>query len=125
MSDHRTKRVLVIDDDAGVRRSLRDLVISLGYEAEAAASGREGLALFEQSRYDILLTDLLMPEMTGWEVLETVRHANPTMPVIIVSGATVYADDRRLARPGVTLLQKPVDAHFLEIALARALAESK
>jgi CheY-like chemotaxis protein len=117
----RRKRALVIDDDASVRRALVDVVAMLGYEADAAANGPQGIALFVRSRYDVVLTDLMMPGMTGWQVLDTIRELNLRIPVILVTGAPIAPDDRRLARPGVALVRKPVDAGALEAALARLL----
>src|SRR5438093_10804647 len=61
------KRALLIDDDNGVRNVIFDIVTSFGYVTDAAANGPEGLALFEKNLYDVVLTDLLMPGMTGWE----------------------------------------------------------
>ena len=117
----RRKRALVIDDDASVRRALVEAVALLGYEADAAANGPEGMALFVRSRYDVVLTDLTMPGMTGWQVLDTIRELNQRIPVILVTGAPVGPDDRRLSRPGVALVRKPLDAGALEAALARVL----
>ncbi len=117
----RRKRTLVIDDNAAVRRALVDVVAMLDFDVDAAASGPQGIALFVRSRYDVVLTDLMMPGMTGWQVLDTVRELNHRIPVILVTGAPVAPDDRRLARPGVALVRKPVDAGALEAALARVL----
>src|SRR5260370_37152891 len=117
----RRKRALVIDDDASVRRALVEAVAMLGYEADAAANGPQGIALFVRSRYDVVLTDVMMPGMTGWQVLDTIRELNLRIPVILVTGAPVAADDHRLARPGVALVRKPVDAGVLDAAPARLL----
>jgi two-component system OmpR family response regulator len=119
------KRVLLIDDDTAVRGALRDIVIALGYDAEAAASGREGVALFEQNDYDIVLTDLLMPGMTGWEVLEAVRQRNPKIPVLIITGSALYPEQRRSWQNGVELVTKPVDVSFLESILAKMLRDAE
>lgn len=121
----RRKRALVIDDDASVRRALLEVVALLGYEADAAVNGPQGIALFVRRRYDVVLTDLLMPGMTGWQVLDTIRELNLYIPVILVTGAPVAADDRRLARSGVALVRKPVDAGALESALARLLPDRR
>lgn len=117
------KRALLIDDDAAVRSALCDIVTELGYVADVAPSGPAGLALFENNRYDVVLTDLLMPGMTGWEVLEAVRRLNPRIPVVIVTGSAVWANDPRAAQLGVALVRKPVDVEFLESAIARVLGE--
>jgi CheY-like chemotaxis protein len=117
------KRALVIDDDAPVRRVLHAVVTGLGFETDAAANGSEGLARFESHHYDVVLTDLLMPGMTGWEVLEAVRERNPKMPVIIITGSAGHDDDRRVAQPGVALVHKPVKMDFLGSTLARVLGD--
>jgi CheY-like chemotaxis protein len=118
------KRALVIDDDAPVRRVLHAVVTGLGFETDAAANGSEGLARFESHPYDVVLTDLLMPGMTGWEVLEAVRERNPKMPVIIITGSAGHDNDRRVAQPGVALVHKPVRMDFLGSTLARVLGDT-
>jgi CheY-like chemotaxis protein len=117
------RRALLVDDNEAVRGALHEVVTRLGYDTDAAAGGREALALFETNHYDVVLTDLLMPGMTGFDLLEAVRLRNPKIPVVIVTGAAVYADDRRVARPGVVLVRKPVDIAFLESALTQVLQD--
>jgi CheY-like chemotaxis protein len=117
------KRALVIDDDAHVRQALHDVVTGLGFHADAASNGSEGIARFESHPYDVVLTDLLMPGMTGWEVLKAVRERNPKIPVIIITGSAGHDNDRRVAQPGVALLHKPVRMDFLGSTLARVLGE--
>lgn len=121
MTDQRPQRALVIDDNTVVRRVLQDLVTSFGYRADVAADGPEAIALFEQNGYDVVLTDLAMPRMSGWQVLAAVRERDPKTPVIIVTGSHVYADDQRIAQPGVTVVPKPVEMHALREALSRVL----
>jgi CheY-like chemotaxis protein len=118
----RRKRALLIDDDASVRHALHEIVTALGFEADSAASGPEGLVLFARNRYDVVLTDLQMPGMSGWQVLAAVRRRDERMPVVIVTGAGVRADDPRLAQPGVALVRKPVDPDALAPVLARLLS---
>jgi len=118
-------RALVIDDDDLVRNVIYDLVKSFGYDADMAASGAEGLALFDRRHYDVVLTDLLMPGMTGWEVLAAVRERDSKIPVLLVTGSAVYADDVRPSQPGVMLVKKPVDLQILENALSRVLANGE
>ncbi len=115
------KRALLIDDDKGVRNALHDVVTSFGFVTDAAANGPEGLALFEKNPYDVVLTDLLMPGMTGWEVLQALRRLDPKIPVVIVTGASVWADDYGILQPAVALVRKPVDMRVLETALSRLL----
>ncbi len=121
MNDPRPQRALVVDDNTVVRRVLQDIVTSFGYRADAAADGPEAIAMFEQNGYDVVLTDLLMPRMSGWQVLAAVRERDPRTPVIILTGSHVYADDHRIAQPGVTLVPKPIEMQILREALSRVL----
>jgi CheY-like chemotaxis protein len=114
----RGARILLVDDNAVVRDMLVDLVGSLGHSADAASGGVEALALFDRNRYDIVLTDLLMPGMSGWEVLVGVRQRDPQMPVIIITGTPAIGDPRA-ALPGVAVLKKPVDVMLLDTMIKR------
>ena len=115
-------KILLVDDNAVVRDMLVDLVGSLGYVADAASGGAEALALFDRNRYDIVLTDLLMPGMSGWEVLAAVRQRDPRMPVVIITG-TPAVGDPRAAQPGVAVLKKPVDVKALNETIKEKLTQ--
>ncbi len=124
MTERRPARLLVIDDDPTVRSVLCDLLSGLGYVVDDAPSGAEGLALFGQGGYDLVLTDLAMPGMSGWEVAEAVRSALPGAPVILVTGSATDVDAKRAGALGVTILHKPVPFYELRTAVRRALAGS-
>jgi CheY-like chemotaxis protein len=115
-------KILLVDDNAVVRDMLVDLVGSLGYVADAASGGTEALALFDRNRYDIVLTDLLMPGMSGWEVLAAVRQRDPRMPVVIITG-TPTVGDPRASQPGVAVLKKPVDVKALDETIKEKLRQ--
>jgi CheY-like chemotaxis protein len=112
-------RVLVIDDDRGVRVFLPELLKDLGYEADEADSGVQGVALLEQRPYDLVITDLQMPHLTGWDVVSAVRGRRPTMPMIMISGFATDDDVREAQRLRVPLLHKP----FSVIDLRRVVRE--
>src|SRR5262245_56997457 len=118
----RGPKILLVDDNAVVRDMLVDLVESLGYAADAAGGGAEALALFDQNRYDIVLTDLLMPGMSGWEVLAAIRQRDPRMPVVIITG-TPAVGDPRASQPGVAVLKKPVDVKALDRTVKEELTQ--
>jgi CheY-like chemotaxis protein len=116
-------RILVIDDDRYVRMLLCDLLSNWGYEADAAVDGIEGLALFVRGRYDAVLTDLTMPNLSGLDVVAGVRVLDPTIGVILFTAFTgeLDPDERRL---GFTVLRKPLDIEGLHRALRDTLAGS-
>ena len=78
--------VLIADDDQAVLTMLYKVVRSNGIEADTAASGEEALALLEQKPYDLLLLDVNMHGMDGFQVVQTIRRRGLKLPIIIVSG---------------------------------------
>jgi len=123
VSTERQPRILVIDDDRYVRMLLCDLLSTWGYDADVAADGIEGLALFERGTYDMVLTDLAMPNVTGLDVVAGVRDRDPSIAVILFTGfmGELDGEDQRL---GVTVLRKPLDIDDLRRALQDTLAGS-
>jgi CheY-like chemotaxis protein len=113
-------RILLVDDNTIVRDMLVDLVGSLGYHADAAVGGEEALDLFDRGRYGVVLTDLVMPGMSGWEVLAALRQRDPHIPVVIVTGSPVVGDPRA-AQPGVAVLKKPIDVTALDSMIKQML----
>jgi CheY-like chemotaxis protein len=116
----RESKILLVDDNTVVRDMLVDLVGSLGYHADAAAGGEEALAMFDRGHYGMVLTDLLMPGMSGWDVLAALRQRDPHIPVVIVTGSPVIGDPRA-SQPGVAVLKKPVDVAVLGSMIKRML----
>jgi two-component system capsular synthesis sensor histidine kinase RcsC len=114
-------RVLVIDDDSEIRVVLADLLRLLGYEADVAADGAAGLELFERGEYTVVLTDLIMPGMNGWQVADAVRRRDNQIAVIMVSGSLAAGDQDRGRATNVVLLEKPVTLRTLRAALSDAL----
>jgi len=113
--------MLLVDDNTVVRDMLVDLVGSLGYRADAAASGEEAIARFDKGPYTIVLTDLLMPGMSGWDVLAALRQRDAHLPVIIITGSPVGGDPRA-SQPGVAVIKKPVDVTALDATIKRMLS---
>jgi YesN/AraC family two-component response regulator len=79
----------------------------------------QGVALLEQRQYDLVITDLQMPHLTGWDVVNAVRGRRPTMPMIMISGFATDDDVREAQRLRVPMLHKP----FSVIELWRVVRE--
>ena len=118
-------RLLVIDDEAAVREVLCEFLSVLGYDVEAAQDGAEGLARLARERFDLVVTDLRMPQVDGWEVLESARAIVPGMPVIILTGTGTDEDRERARAHGVRLLSKPLTLQELKAAVRDALAPNE
>jgi two-component system response regulator HydG len=116
-------RVLVIDDNRHIRSLLGDLMSVWGYEADVAADGTEGLALFGRRSYDAVVTDVAMAKVTGLDVAAVVRDIDPSVAVILFT-AFMGGVDGDAQGPGYTVLRKPLDIEDLRRALRASLVGS-
>lgn len=106
--------ILVVDDSTPMAKTMADILTTKGYEVHAVQSGSEALAVLEMEHIDILLTDVIMPEMDG---VTLNRLAKETHPHIFSVFMTAYSADDLIQqgiKDGVrTVLTKPVDIDFL------------
>jgi GAF domain-containing protein/ActR/RegA family two-component response regulator len=112
--------VLVIDDEAPVRELVADVLTAKGHAVSVASGGREGLVRFAAGKYDVVLTDLGMPDMTGWEVARAVKAEQPHTPVLLLTGWGEMVEPP----PGVLvdgIVTKPFDVTRLAAAVEQAL----
>jgi len=97
-----SKRILVVEDQEDNRRIVRDLLTSAGYEMIEAATGEEGVALAETHRPDLILMDIQLPGLDGYEATRRIK-ANPALrgiPVIAVTSYALSGDDARAFEAG-------------------------
>ena len=95
-----TKRVLVVEDDSAIRNGLVDALKFTGYEVLQAADGSDGLSLAKKATFDLLLLDLVLPNVSGFEILQAAREARPTLPIIILTARGEENDRIRGLRLG-------------------------
>ena len=114
-------RILLIDDDEPVRTTLRLTVEHFGHTVIEARDGTEGLALFQHANADLVITDIVMPEKEGFEVLRELRRTHPPVKIIAISGAgrdsgAAYLQTARLMG-AAKVLAKPFSADVLMAAI--------
>jgi DNA-binding response OmpR family regulator len=119
--DRTQPRALVIDDEQHLRSLLCELLTLWGVRADAAANAVDALRLFERGAYDMVLTDLVMPGVSGLDLIRSVRQRNSRVGVIMLTASAADLEGER-ERLGFTLLHKPVDLRGLEAAVRQALA---
>ena len=106
--------ILIIDDDRQMRRLLTRILARAGHTVREAENGRDGVALFEQQRPALVITDIVMPDMEGIETILSLRRDNPTLPIIAISGGSDPVYLRAAASLGATAaLRKPFSRHSL------------
>jgi signal transduction histidine kinase len=101
-------RVLAVDDEEPVLQVMGDLLAMLGQDVEIALGGAAGVERFEPGRFDVVFTDLGMPGVNGWDVVQTVKSRSPATPVVIVTGWGAQIERRALhARGADHVIAKP------------------
>ncbi len=120
-------RILVVDDEAAIRDSLRMTLEYAGYECAGAASGQEGLALVEREMPDLVLLDIKMPGMDGMDVLGRLRSMNEALPVVMISGhGTTTTAVEAIKKGAVDFLDKPFEStDRLLVTIGNALEQSR
>jgi PAS domain S-box-containing protein len=119
----RQGRVLLVDDEPRVLHALREMLVAAGHTVTVADSGATALQLFTSRRFDLLLTNLGMADMNGWELTERVRRQDAGLAVVFITGWGLQeADHARLRALNVRqCLFKPVDPADLDAAVQAAL----
>lgn len=113
--------ILLVDDEEGIRTVLGISLADAGYHVTTAASGEEALARFAERRPDIVLTDIKMPGLSGLDLLERIKAADPDVEVIMLTGhGDMDLAIQSLKRDATDFLTKPVNDDMLEVALRRA-----
>src|SRR5438093_3338124 len=121
----RSGRVLVIDDEMEVRCVLRDMLAPCGHSVLEADSAEAGLALLESEMVDVILTDISMPGMSGWDVAAACQRRFPHIPLGFVTGWGDRLDEQETARAGVRfIVSKPFAPADVQGHVADALASS-
>ncbi|MCM2256522.1 MAG: response regulator [Vicinamibacteria bacterium] len=109
--DLRRPRVLLVDDEEDVRLLVSHILADTGYQVDTVVNGREALRRIAESKPDLVLLDLMMPELDGWQVLSALRESLDAPPVLVLSA---YCDDRKAADLGARgWIRKPFDYRAL------------
>jgi DNA-binding NtrC family response regulator len=124
MMDDKKKNVLVIDDEEIVRISCQRALGPEGFNVDVASDGIEGLELLRQKAYDVVLTDLKMPNMDGMEVLEQINELMPGAKVIVITGySTIETAVKAIKMGAYNYVEKPFTPDGLLEAVKEALAD--
>jgi CheY-like chemotaxis protein len=117
-------QVLVIDDDAVVGRSFDRVLSDKGYEVSTVLSGEEAMDSIEESKYDVVFTDIKMPGMDGLEVTERIKERCPWTPVVVITGYGTEENEAKAAVLGASgFVRKPLTPEIIESVTLKAVNE--
>jgi putative two-component system response regulator len=115
-------RILVIDDEEVVRMVVVEILVAAGHDITAAESAERALTLLDAAEFDLVVSDVIMPGLSGLELLEAVRARRASLPVVLITGAGTYETlSAALTRGAAGLVTKPFAHADLEDAVADAL----
>ena len=119
-------RILVIDDERGIRNTLKDILEYEKHEIEIAATGEEGLELLRNNGFDLVFLDVKMPGLDGIEVLQEVARIHPGMPVVMISGhGNIDTAVDAIKKGAFYFLEKPLDLNRILVTVRNATDKAK
>lgn len=119
-------RILVADDEPVIRDTAAVILEDLGYEVVTAENGRQALELFRRDQsFDLVILDMIMPEMNGRDCFEAMRGIRPDIPVLLSSGYTRDEDLQIMSAAGLNgFIRKPFSVHSLSLAVSDAMSSA-
>ncbi len=121
-----TFQILLIDDDAGNREAIRMLLANSGFQVFSAASGEEAMALLQKSRFEVILTDLFLPGISGMDILKQVKEKDPASSVILITGkASAETAVEAMKSGAFDYLTKPLNFERLKVLIDKALEKTR
>jgi putative two-component system response regulator len=122
LTDRRSVRVLLVDDEEAIRLSLSTFLTRSGYDVETAASGTQALEMLDSSRYSLMLSDIRMPGMTGVELVPRALASNPDLAIVMLTAVNdAPTATEALSRGAMGYLTKPVELPDLQNSILKAL----
>ena len=123
---HNAASILFIDDDPGSRESLTILFEREGYQVEAVAAGEEALTLLSRKGYDVIITDLFLPGVSGIDILKHVKeHSLPCNVILITGNASAETAVKAMKEGAFDYITKPVNFEKLKVLVAKAIEKSR
>ena len=117
------ERILVVDDDSGVREALAEFLLSLGYVVVAVENGEDALAEFEKNVFDVVMADLIMPNMDGMELLRRIREIkNQEVIFLMITGhPSISTAVEAINRGADDYITKPFHLEDVKLRISKAL----
>jgi len=113
--DNNKKRILVVEDDEEMRSLLKDFIEAEGFEMDSVSNGSEAFRILVRELFDLVITDIRMPGLTGLDILPGIKKLQPEAPIIVITAFGSEEVHRRAIERGATAyLEKPLHFHELK-----------
>jgi DNA-binding response OmpR family regulator len=113
--DNNKKRILVVEDDEEMRSLLKDFIEAEGFEIDSVSNGSEAFRILVRELFDLVITDIRMPGLTGLDILPGIKKLQPEAPIIVITAFGSEEVHRRAIERGATAyLEKPLHFHELK-----------
>jgi CheY-like chemotaxis protein len=114
------KQILVVDDQEMVAETIRMLLTISGHKVDVAKDGEEALAMFGAGKYDLVVTDLSLPRMDGFELAAAIKERSPAQPIILITAhaESIKADKERLSKVDF-VMGKPFSVEQIREVIAK------
>ena len=104
LRDTPKESILIVENEEDIRCLLTDILASEGYKVQSASNGTDALELFNQKQFDLVLTDLGMPVMSGWEVANAIKKRAPEVIIAVITGWGTQLDQSELDKNGIDIV---------------------
>src|SRR4030042_5168614 len=123
--DNKKKRILVVEDDAEMRSLLKDFSEAEGFEIDSASNGSEAFRILVRELFDLVITDIRMPGLTGLDILPGINKLQPETPIIVITAFGSEEVNRRAMERGATAyLEKPLRFHELKTMIHEIMSST-
>jgi DNA-binding NtrC family response regulator len=121
-----SERILIVDDEEGMRRLLSRVLTREGYETSTVANGVEALRLVASERFDLVVTDIKMPEMDGLQLLQELKAFEPLLPIIVITAYGTIENAVQALRSGAyDYIAKPFEVDEIKLTVAKVFERER
>jgi len=122
MAETKNIKVLIVDDESSARDTIADLLTEDGYTVTATESGKNALGLLEQSSFDLIISDLMMPNMSGIELTKNIKATGTDTPIVVITGfATIEHAVESMKAGAYDFITKPFNIDQIKLTVQKAL----
>ncbi|TSA56586.1 MAG: sigma-54-dependent Fis family transcriptional regulator, partial [Planctomycetaceae bacterium] len=117
--------VLIVDDEPSIRTTVSEALLEMGYDVDTAADGVEAINKFEKKAFEVVITDVKLPKVSGMEVLRGIKSISTHTPVIVMTGyGTVNTAVEAMKEGASDFIMKPFSAEHLELVIKDVISKN-